>query len=232
MKTCLIFTSHSRKKFAVGDFGKTPKSWMYYMDRIWLVLRFLRATKLNHLDLHVACLYKLCSLFFSYDHPNYARYTTIYYLILLNLDRTHPGLKDLLKRNGFSVNRSGVPTSRNGVDITIQQTIIRHAKSHGGIIGFIRNYAAYYRWCMTRHSRAQYLQATMEMLNMDNTNSSSHKDIRKSEIQHTEADARRLLMLYQTLSIRLKLRTKTFFTVFHLELQHLLMLRKIFFQLT
>ena len=27
------------------------------MDKIWLVLRFLRATKLNDLDLHVACLY-------------------------------------------------------------------------------------------------------------------------------------------------------------------------------
>ena len=111
-------------------------------------------------------------------------------MILLNLDRTHPGLKDLLKRNGFSVNRSGVPTSRNAIDITIEQTINRHAKSHGGIIGFSRNYAAYYRWCMTRHSRAQYLQATMEMVDMDNTDSSSHKDIRKSEIQHSEADVR------------------------------------------
>ena len=125
------------------------------------------------------------STLFSYDHPNYARYTTIYCLILLNLDRTHPGLKDLLKRNGFSV-----PTSRNSVDITIEQTINRHAKSHGGIIGFSRNYAAYYRWCMTRHSRAQYLQATMEMVDMDNTGSSSHKDIKKSEIQHSEADVR------------------------------------------
>ena len=140
--------------------------------------------------MHVACLCKLCPLFFSYDHPNYARYTTIYCLILLNLDRTHPGLKDLLKRNGLSVNRSGVPTSRNAVDITIEQTINRHAKSHGGIIGFSHNYAAYYRWCMTRHSGAQYLQATTEMVDMDNTDSSSHKDIRKSEIQHSEADVR------------------------------------------
>ena len=84
-----------------GDFGKTPKFWMDYMDKISLLLRFLRATKLNALDLHVACLYKLCPLFFSYDHPNYARYTTIYCLILLNLDRTHPGLKSLLKRKWF-----------------------------------------------------------------------------------------------------------------------------------
>ena len=69
----------------------------------------------------------------------------------------------------------------------------------------------------------------MKMVDMDNTDSSSHKDIRKSEIQHSEADVR---MVADAISILLKLRTKTFFTVFHLELQHLLMLRKIFFQLT
>ena len=52
-----------KEKVRSGDFGKTPKFWMDYMDKIWLVLRLLRATKLNDLDLHVACLYKLCPLF-------------------------------------------------------------------------------------------------------------------------------------------------------------------------
>ena len=31
----------------------------------------------------------------------------------------------------------------------------------------------------------------MEMVDMDNTDSSSHKDIRKLEIQHSEADVRK-----------------------------------------
>ena len=46
---------------------------------------------------------------------------------------------------------------------------------------------------MTRHSRAQYLQATMELVDMDNMDSSSHKDIIKSEIQHSEADVRKVV---------------------------------------
>ena len=33
----------------------------------------------------------------------------------------------------------------------------------------------------------------MEKVDMDNTDSSSHKDIRKSEIQHSEADARKVV---------------------------------------
>ena len=46
---------------------------------------------------------------------------------------------------------------------------------------------------MTRHSRGQYLQETMEMVDMNNTDSSSHKDTRKSEIQHSEADVRKVV---------------------------------------
>ena len=75
--------------------------------------------------LHLASLQKMWSLFFSLDHPNYARYSTLYLVIMLNLENSHPGAEELLKRNGFSVNRSDVPSSRNNVDITIEQTINR-----------------------------------------------------------------------------------------------------------
>ena len=43
---------------------------------------------------------------------------------MLNPEKTHPGAEDLLKNNGFSVNRSDVPSSRNALDITIEQTIV------------------------------------------------------------------------------------------------------------
>ena len=49
------------------------------------------------------------------------------------------------------------PASGTAVDQTIeQQTIKRHAKSEGGIIGFSRNLQAYDRWLLTRHKRALY----------------------------------------------------------------------------
>lgn len=105
---------------------------------------------------------------------------------MLNLDKTHPGAEELLKEKGISVNRSSIPSSRNAVDITIEQTINRHAKSQGGIIGFSRNPSAYYRWCTTRHSRASYLQATLELAEMDTAESSTHKDLRPCEISQSE----------------------------------------------
>ena len=84
----------------------------------------------------------MSSLFFTYDHPNYAYYTVVYILTMLNLDKTHPAAEKLLKENGISVNGSSIPSSRNAVDITVEQTINKHAKSQGGNIGFSTNHSA------------------------------------------------------------------------------------------
>ena len=115
----------SRTRVLKGHLGKTAQFWMRYVDRVWNILNFQLATKENNLSLHRGCLEKMVSLFFSYDHQNYARYTAVYLQTVLNLPTTHPGAEKLLEEKGFSVNRSAVPLSRNAVDITIEQTINR-----------------------------------------------------------------------------------------------------------
>ena len=117
---------------------------MILMDGVWVMLQLQRATKENNLNLHLESLHQMCKLFFSYDHQNYSRYTALYLFTILNLLTIHPGAEDLLRNKGFSVNRFDVPSSRTAVDITIEQTINRHAKSYGGIVGFNRNRSAYY----------------------------------------------------------------------------------------
>ena len=107
-----------------------------------MLLRFQRGTKENNFSLHLSSLEDMSSLFFTYDHPNYAYYTVVYILTMLNLDKTHPGAEKLLKGNGISANRSSIPSSRNAVDITVEQTINKHAKSQGGNIGFSTNHYA------------------------------------------------------------------------------------------
>ena len=171
-----------------GTYGNTALFWSVYMNTIQTILIFIRATKGNDLDLHIAALYALCQMFFAYEYCNYARYVPCYIMTLMNLQDTHPGCKELLQKNGFSVSRSSVPLSRNPVYITIEQTINRHAKSQGGITGFSRNCAAYYRWCMTRHLRAQYVEATLQRTEMSNDKVSVHKDLRTSHIESSEQD--------------------------------------------
>ena len=95
-----------------GKLGKTTQFRLRYMEKVWLMLRFLRATKENNLELHIATLEQMTSNFFALDHPNYARYTAVYLLMLMNLEESHPGAKQLISRNGFSVNRSSVPVAK------------------------------------------------------------------------------------------------------------------------
>ena len=167
-----------------GSLGKTAQFWIGYMDLIWLILTFIRATKENNFHLHLTTLHKLCPMIFAYNHHNYSRYIPAYLITMINLPDTHPGAEDLLTKNGFSV-------SRNPADITIEQTN-RHAKSHGGIIGFSRNCAAYYRWCITRHSRAQHVEATLDMADMTSSETSAHKELRVSQMKSSEANVKKI----------------------------------------
>lgn len=179
----LFYENYCRYKAKArsGEMGKTFQFRIQYMDKVWLVLQCLRATKENDLNLHIKTIQDMCPMFFSFNHQNYARYLTTYLLMLLNLPDSHPGADELLRNNGFSVSRSAIPCTRNPVDITIEQTINRHAKCKGGIIGFSKNYSAYYRWCMTRHQRASYVSATLDMANVSTSETASHKDTRYSQ---------------------------------------------------
>jgi hypothetical protein len=75
-----------------GQYGRTVQFLITYMERVWLVPRFWRATKERDLDLHISSLVEKCYSCFEYDLQNYARYTTIYVMLLLIMDETHPGL--------------------------------------------------------------------------------------------------------------------------------------------
>jgi hypothetical protein len=75
-----------------------------------------------------------------------------------------------------------VPGSGNAVYITIEQIINRHAKSRRGIRGFSRNFAAYYRWSQTQHTRASYVQATFGMADISSADSSTHIDTQPANI--------------------------------------------------
>jgi len=180
-----------------GKHGSTAKFWVIYMECVWHLLRFQRSIKENNFDLYLSSIYNLCSLLFAADHHNYARYLSLQYMQLKNLSATHPGAEELLRDNGFSVARSAVPACRNAVDITIEQTINRSAKTSGGIIGFSRNASAYQRWCITRHARTAYAQATMDRVDLDTVSSDVHNSLQRSKLKGSETAVSKLLEAFR-----------------------------------
>ena len=181
-----------KKSVREGVLGKTALFWVSYMDHIWLVLSLIRAVKTKDLSLYAECLHLMADIVFSFDGQNYARYLTYFSVLETNLDETHPGASELLKRGAISVARSFIPGNRCAVDKTMEETFMKHAKSRSGaggsgtgISSIAGNYDAYQRWVRTTHERSKYVEATLNVADMltDSESSTWYRDLRPAEIQ-------------------------------------------------
>ena len=112
---CRSMYEEYRAKIRTGEKGKTAQFWIGYMDKAWLLTRFLRATKAKDLTLHMACLHEMCPFFFSQEKPNYARYTSVYLNILLNFSHTHIKCSSGTKRMFLTQNYKGHTKAMAGV---------------------------------------------------------------------------------------------------------------------
>ena len=59
-------------------------------------------------------------------------------IFLTNLEKTHPGAKELLSKVGIAVARSLVPGALSAVDKTMEETFMRFAKSTGNFFMQVR----------------------------------------------------------------------------------------------
>lgn len=65
-------------------------------------------------------------------HPVFiVRYLTWLDVHLTNIEKTHPGAKDLLSKGAIAVARSTIPGALSAVDKTMEETFMRFAKSSG-----------------------------------------------------------------------------------------------------
>ena len=115
-----------------GTRGKTAAFWQSYIDHIWIVLFLLMSVKTIDVLLYAACLSMMADLFHSFDGQNYARYLTFFPGYLANIEEMNPGATELLQLGAISVARSYTPGNLCAVDKTIEETFMKHAKSHTG----------------------------------------------------------------------------------------------------
>ncbi|GFO00794.1 hypothetical protein PoB_002729900 [Plakobranchus ocellatus] len=123
--------------------------------------------------------------------------------MLINLPQLS---KDLLQANGFSVSKSDTPASCPAADMTIEQTINKHVKTSGGIVGFSRSQPVYYTWCVTRHNRAQYVSATYQMANIESKKFETHKESSLSKRNLSEKAFKKIMDTFSAFLNPFKLR--------------------------
>ncbi len=138
--------------------SKSPQSeyWSSYNDMVEVLLTFIRSTRIGEVDMNVQCINDIRKWVHAYDCNNYARYLPVHYLIMRNLEDTHPTVHDQLKNKGqFGVQRSNASGfSKVAEDMAIEQSINKDTKAPGGIVKFSLKQQAVQRWIGNAPERA------------------------------------------------------------------------------
>ena len=147
--------------------GKTAQFWVGYINLIHLYHEFIRSIREGDFELYVYCLPRIANMFFTFNQPNYARWTVRYHDNLLKLEETHPAVFQNFKRGLFSIKRTKKPFSRSPIDLTLEQTINADAASQKTGISYITNsLSARQRWTESHFLRTTIITDVMEDLSL------------------------------------------------------------------
>ena len=111
---------------------------------------------MNDLEPFIYALAEMCPLFFATSRPSYSRWMVQYVLNLLNVDTTHPGMKEILSKVALFITQTSKSFSRTPVDMAMEETINADAASRmTGIAAFSTYVNARSRWMITRSIGSQ-----------------------------------------------------------------------------
>lgn len=147
-----------------GAHRYTAQFSMMYIDYINLYHNLERAIRTNDIDLYIYTLTEVIDLFFATNHVNYSRWLTKFQLDIMNVEDSHPGLREILEKGAFTVHRTDHAFSHVPVDLTLEQTVNADAASRlTGITSATNNYSARLRWMITKSTRASFISLVQEM---------------------------------------------------------------------
>ena len=184
--------------FAAAQKSPLAQLWLSYIDMASLLLKLIRASREGDWDGHLAAVRKLLPWMFAYDHVNYSRYMSLYWCEMHQLETARPDVHRHLSVGEFCVQRTENPFSQIPVDQTIEQTVNRHTKTKGGIIGFSRNPGAVQQWIVNAHQRAEIARICLDMAGLSSALSGPHKEASMKRIQTDEKDVENVLATLTT----------------------------------
>lgn len=150
-----------------GKHGRTPQYVMTYVSLVDLFHSLERGIRTSDIALSYYATYEICALFFVFNHQNYARWLTRHQNNFVNIDVTHPGLREELLSGALSIRRTTKNFCRSPVDLTLEQTINANAANKlTGISAFTNNLDARQRWSETHTARTAIISNFFELINL------------------------------------------------------------------
>lgn len=188
------------KAFVEDQTSILSKFWLSYMDMVSLLVRFTRATREGNWCDHLSATREIMPWMFSYDHVNYSRYLPLYWCQMHELQTTCPSAYEKLSNGDFCVQRSENPFSQISVDQAIEQTINRHTKTKGGIIGFSRRPGAVEQWVVNAHQRAEIASRCFDMAGLNEPFPKSHSTHKEAATSRVRTDEKSVQAVLEVLS--------------------------------
>ncbi|MEM7298253.1 MAG: hypothetical protein AAF391_08310 [Bacteroidota bacterium] len=179
-------------KVRAGSLGKTAQFWMLYLDFIRFQHIIHTAIQVNDYDARLECWKYFVPFYFNFNKNNYARYGSYYVECMKSYDDKFPGLKNILKEKGFSVQSQERYPLRTAIDQRGEQTINRDAKTAGGIRNFASNEESVLKWCLNRSEQARNTRHLLDMCDLGN-DSSIYKQCRPSQITKSEEMVKKVI---------------------------------------
>ena len=151
-----IFEQRFEETFKrLAEKGRTPALWVQYHHRVNVIKVFIRAERLADNSGHLSCIaIKMLHIFAAAGHQQYAKGARLYCQLMKEFE-VFPAYKDTFER--FTAHGNHVVRyfshewSGTWWDICIEQTLMKAAKSEGGLSrGRMRNsFSCHKCWVLT-----------------------------------------------------------------------------------
>ena len=127
---------------------------------------------------------------FACNHLNYARWGSVFFAEMHQLEETHPDVFAEFLDGKHTISRSTQESryfSRVWSDMAIEQSINRDCGTLGGLTGLKTNVSAMERWFLTAHLKANVATATKAVLGIGVDHPAiPHKESTVSRIEKDE----------------------------------------------
>ena len=168
-----------------GSKGMTAQFWIIYINFMRMQSMAHTAIQQNDLEMYIHAWKSFLPFYFILNKTNYARYGSYYVHIMENMDTIYPGLRELIKDEGISVQAQNRHHIRTAIDQRGEQGINRDAKTTGGIKYFAGNSSSVLKWCLNRPNQAENTNALKQLSGL-NSSTDSYKPLRPSRILKSE----------------------------------------------
>lgn len=138
--------------------NETARFWMTYLDMVNTLLTFIHAERTGDWNEYLRAFYNMLPWFAIYDHQNYTRWGTVYFLDLINLENIAPDVFNEYTHNkGFSVKTTDNSFNRIAIDQALEH-INRVSKVAGGIVGITKNDERRDEWCLSFNITGKFVE--------------------------------------------------------------------------